>query len=432
MLGDCPAQMRVSHLNIEAMIERATNEWTLSDFQAIATAGIPESQKLEFKADFEQGNQERWRARQDQITSRSRDALAGEIVAFANAFGGVLLLGICEARQSDGIRVSAGLGDPIPAVAECADRLESSLRDVIDPPLALLDVRPIKASDDGSGFLVIKVPQSLSAPHGVGRPAQAFVRRGASCEPMTMRDLQHVFWEARTAIDRVNATFDRQHKLFEEAIERRFISSAHPPHLFYRVTVVPARSFQIPQLPQIFGRGEFQVQHVPFQASQPTMLTFQAPRWRPVAGGVLAEEQDAEGRARQLTIWTDGTIELSGIQISGGDKKKHYPAWYAVGAVWCLFNSVLLRRHFGRVDVPLLMECEIRASKDGEVIFAAGGPFDDSVSAPRRAALTDRLELGPDSAFDEIARMFAEQIGWACGLDLDFSGLQLGSNFRTK
>lgn len=419
-------------MNIEAIIARPVGEWTLDDFQAIAAARLPESQKLEFKADFEQGNQERWRGKQDQISTRSRDALAEEIAAFANAFGGVLLLGVRETRQEDGTRISAGLGDPIPAVAECADRLESSLRDVIDPPLSILDVRSLKVNDEGAGFIIIKVPQSLSAPHGVGRPARAFVRRGASCEPMTMRDLQHVFWEARTSIDRVNMAFDRQHKLFSEAIDRRFISTNHPPHVFFRVTVVPARSFQIAQLPHIFGRGEFQVQHVPFRVSQPAMLTLQAPRWRPVAGGVLAQEEDAEGRARQAAIWTDGTIELSGIHISGGDRTKHYPAWYAVGAVWCLFNSVLLRRHLGRIDVPLLMECEIQASKDGEVIFAAGGPFEDTVKAPRRSARTDRLELGPDSAFDEVAKMFAEQIGWACGLNLDFAGLELGSNFRTR
>ncbi|MER9605650.1 hypothetical protein [Mesorhizobium sp. M0243] len=249
---------------------------------------------------------------------------------------------------------------------------------------------------------------------------------------MTMRDLQHVFWEARTSIDRVNRTFDRQRKQFEQVIERRFVHSSYPPHVFFRFTVVPALSFQISHLPSVVGRREFQVADVPFLSSQPTMLTFPSPRWRPIAGAIKAADQDDDGRLREITIWTDGTMELSGMHVSNGDKTKHYPGWYAVGAIWSLYNSWRLRRHLGRVEVPLLMECELRASKDGQVIFSNGDAFGETVAASRFTALTDRLELGVDSTFDDIAQLFAEQIGWACGIDVDFSKLRLGPNLSVR
>lgn len=54
-------------MNIEAISSRPIAEWTLSDFEAVATSGVPESLKLEFKSDFELGVQEKWRIRQDQI-----------------------------------------------------------------------------------------------------------------------------------------------------------------------------------------------------------------------------------------------------------------------------------------------------------------------------------------------------------------------------
>ncbi|WP_256750742.1 ATP-binding protein [Mesorhizobium sp. Mes31] len=420
-------------MNVEEMINRPIAEWTLPDLTAISSASIPESQKLEFKADFALGSQEKWRTRQEQVSSGSRDALAEELVAFANAFGGMLLLGVREEKQDDGRRVSAGLGDPIPRVAECVDRLESSLRDVIDPPLSMLEVHPIPSGDDGSGYIAIKVPQSLSAPHGVGRPARAFVRRGASCEPMTMRDLQHVFWEARTAIDRVNNVFDRRHLQFESAVVRRHVAPSVPPHVFFRITIVPTLSYQITRLPLVIGAAPplgFDFRPTPFLTHQPSMLTLSAPNWRPRAGGMSATQEDGRGTSRELTIWTDGTLELTGIHMSSGDGKLHFPGWYAVGGVWLLFNSMRFRRHLGRIEVPLTMEAELRASKDGQVVFSdTGQSFDgDSAPAPRIPVLTDRLQLGRDAEFDEVAQLFAEQIGWACGIRCDFSGLRLGPN----
>ena len=56
----------------------------------------------------------------------------------------------------------------------------------------------------------------------------------------------------------------------------------------------------------------------------------------------------------------------------------------------------------------------------------AGGDF----IAPTEPARTDRLELGRDEDFDDVAQLFAEQIGWACGLDIDFSDLRLGPNLN--
>lgn len=408
------------------MISRPISEWTLSDLQSLGSSRIPESQRLEFKSDFEQGEQERWRTRQDQISSKSRDALAEEIVAFANAFGGVLLLGILEERQDDGTRVSTGLGEVIPRVAECADRLESGLRDVIDPPLAMLEVKAIKRGDDDAGYLIIKIPASLSAPHGVGRPARGFVRRGASCEPMTMRDLQHTFWEARTAIDRVNSIFSLRSEHFRQDTLARDLG-VPPPNAFvsYRFTIVPARSYAIPHLPSVFGNREFQVANVPFSSRQPDMLAYPSPRWRPAARAMIADDEN-----RKLTIWTDGTIELSGKHTATVGGGRHYPAWYAAGGIWCLYNAVRLRRHFGHVDVPLLVECELQPSRRRAVTFCAGDPFPDEVNAAAEPALTDRLELGTELEFDAVAQLFAEQIGWACGLDIDFSTMRLGSNLR--
>lgn len=410
-------------MNIDEIMRRPITSWMPGDVEAIAQAEIAESQTLEFKEDFSKGSEEKWRTRLDQISPASRDALAEEIVAFANSFGGILLLGVREKKQQDGRRLSNGLGKPIPRVAECADRLEASLRAVIDPPLPMLEVHPIPSTDDeGEGYIAISVPQSLAAPHGVGRPARAFVRRGASSEPMTMRDLQHVFWEARTAIDRVDRIFSRRHDEFIRAMEAPWKINKKPSAMFFQYTVVPARSFQIERVPLAFRHdGGFRFNQVPFQKQLvATFLTFAAPIWRPIAGGVRASDDD-----KQLTVWSDGALELCGFHRSRGEPDRHYPAWYAVGALWLLYNAMRLRRHLLRIDVPLLMEAAIFASRDGNLGFVES-EHHRAVVAPTDPAITDRLELGRESEFNDVAQLFAEQIGWACGLEMDFSELRLG------
>ncbi|TJV21436.1 MAG: ATP-binding protein [Mesorhizobium sp.] len=411
-------------MEIATMINRPAADWTLVDFEAVAKAGLPESLTLEFKGDFEAGIDERWRKNQDQISPRSRDRLAEEIVAFANAYGGVLLLGIKEEANSDGIKVSAGLGAAIPLVTQCAERLESSLRAVIDPPLAVLEIQAIKATDDGAGYIVFKVPQSLSAPHGVGRPSAGHVRRGSSCEPMTMRDLQSVFWEARTAIDRVNEAFRARRQEFQRDLVDLTYAPRFPSHVLYRFTVVPGRHFQVPHLPSLILNREFGVKDVPFRTQQQTDLTLVGPKWRPAAGGVAAFEH-IDQDYKQVRIWGDGTWSLVGRRIV---YDRQFPGWYAVGAIWLLYNAMRLRRRLGRVDTPLYMEGEIFGSKDQEVYFA--DDYNDPVKAPYQPARTDRLELERDQDFDDVAQLFAEQIGWACGLDIDFSPVRLGSNLK--
>ena len=88
---------------------------------------------------------------------------------------------------------------------ECGERLGHTLRDRFDPPIAGFDIRafPKPDCDSGEGLVIIRVAGSTQAPHGVGRPPEAYVRRGSVKEPLTTRDLHNLFWEARTRQERV-------------------------------------------------------------------------------------------------------------------------------------------------------------------------------------------------------------------------------------
>lgn len=185
------------------LLAKPLHEWTLDDLTLIVERQSEESQFLEFKEymPLNRGSQG-WNSG-GALHANERDGLAKEIVAFANAYGGHLIVGIKETKEKPSR--AEKLGDGNTNVAELAERLRSALNSIIDPPINGLEIQPIISNETGGGFVVVHVPQSIHAPHGFGKPPEAYVRRADRSEPMTMRDMQSVFWEARTRRERIDA-----------------------------------------------------------------------------------------------------------------------------------------------------------------------------------------------------------------------------------
>lgn len=407
-------------MTVEERLQQTISAWTIEDFQAIADAGISETIQLEFKQDFSNGNEEQWRKTQKEISRKSRDELASEIVAFANAFGGTLLLGIAEDKHENNAPVSAGLGPPIPNVGKCAARLNDSLNAIVDPPLQMLVVKAIEDREaSGSGYIAIHVPQSLSAPHGIGTPSRAYVRRGASCMPMTMRELHNVFWEARSSIERVEKRIEQMQDLFIQ--KSNLINSATPPNvLSFKFFVVPERHMEIARPPDIFkGGGEFEFRLPDYGPIAPGQrkLTEKSLNWRPTAGGVFADFVKKLGDHHcevRLSVVSDGTIIADGV-FNRPDSHVSRP--YAYCASWLLHNSIRLRRYLGRPDVPLIVGGEMLVSP-GTSFRCQNDPdehFASSSAGPAHMTL-DRLSVYRDDEEGHARFQFAEQIAWAFGL----------------
>jgi predicted HTH transcriptional regulator len=171
--------------------------------------GTEEGFRLEFKEALatDDGRADRWMTDQSRVGNVARDDLTREIVAFANAYGGILIVGVKE--TDDNPKRAKSIAEPqIPNVVDCAEQLDRSLRSIIEPPLPMIEVRGIVSEAD-RGVLVIRVSASSSAPHGFGRPSAAYVRRGSNAEPLMMRDLQSIFVERRTRLERMNARRER-------------------------------------------------------------------------------------------------------------------------------------------------------------------------------------------------------------------------------
>jgi hypothetical protein len=133
-------------------------------------ARFTENIRVEYKSTFDQNVKKK---------------LPRVVSAFANAYGGVLIIGV---KASNGIpeKPFEGLNfaDPEPRLT-----LENICRENIFPEV-LVHSKLVQSSVAGKAFLVVEVSESPKAPHAIENSTQVYVRTGDSLDPTALADLE--------------------------------------------------------------------------------------------------------------------------------------------------------------------------------------------------------------------------------------------------
>lgn len=156
------------------------NQIDRNDLDTLIENSIPEGRKLEYKREL---------VRPDQILA--------EATSFANAGGGVLILGIDkEERQATELR-------PIQVdnVDEQLQWFENLLRNGTDPRITGHRIKAVPV-EDGFVFL-IGVPRSWAAPHRVTSNRHFYTRNSAGRHAMDTAEIRAAFEQTGTALDRI-------------------------------------------------------------------------------------------------------------------------------------------------------------------------------------------------------------------------------------
>lgn len=390
--------------------QKALADITWADFEALVAGTVAEGPNLEYKRTLADpnGGDDPWIKGQDRIGRPARDELAREIVAFANAYGGLLLLGIDEEKGSGAAQALA----PLPRCADLAERLQRAIGDVVDPPMPGFDVRAIPAPEgDGRGIIALRVSASSAAPHGYGEPPQTYVRRGASATPMTMRDLQAVFWDARTRRERVEA-IRAEHQRALEALPRRLRdrtlldtngASLEPSALglFVRVSAIPQFPISINPFPFEHWRLGLrpEIRRLADNAAPAFGDGYFDSGWTRTAHGAWCIEQ-GPGR---WSFRDDGTCSIIGFNGGTSNPNRptpvnfHAPVWYAMLVAQVMICADRMRRDGGRPDVPI--EIDIQFLHDGSVI--GGGEQAYRYGGDRVGRMLPEIAIGPALMLDQ-------------------------------
>lgn len=199
-----------------AILSKPREDITPDDVRALVDASAQENETLEFKQELP-ASKRKSNVQVDSegdIADRAKRALFKETVAFANAYGGTLLLGISERPK----HVASAIV-PVPCCKDLADRLHMVFRDCIDPQLPHVEIFGVETEGD-AGVVVVRVPKSRLAPHRDTKTHQCWIRRSNRSEPMSMREIQDMTINLSRGLQRIEEELAGRSRKLAEQVDR--------------------------------------------------------------------------------------------------------------------------------------------------------------------------------------------------------------------
>jgi hypothetical protein len=324
-----------------SILRKSIDAVTLSDLDDLVRVAARETGELEFKGALpfvatkgQPATADRWIEKGDRIGDYARDQILAEIVAFANADGGTLVLGMHETKEEP--RRAESL-EPLLRCEELAKRFLDATEDVIEPRLPHVSVRALSASDDGSGYILMRAGKSLAGPHRLTTTREFYVRRGERSARMSVREITARTLELARTGDQVEAAFAARHE-FAGRIYKTLGSDPKPIEwvkpLLIRVTAVPTTPQDIPNITQRsdlwwIGRGfTMSVDGSDYPCGYPAGTFNQRPSVR--LRSLIYKAEDKEQGTFRL-IRADGLVEFALIhpprEPIGGSDSRVYVDW---------------------------------------------------------------------------------------------------------
>ncbi|WP_066415220.1 AlbA family DNA-binding domain-containing protein [Sutcliffiella cohnii] len=131
------------------MLDKPFNELSLEDVLALKINGVEEGKSIDFKLEVQLD------------IPKNRKEFAADITSFANTTGGDLIIGVSEEQGL----IKELHGIEITDKDKFLQRIESILRDAVDPQITGLDMNLYPIEEQNKYILHIRVPQSYVGPH---------------------------------------------------------------------------------------------------------------------------------------------------------------------------------------------------------------------------------------------------------------------------
>ena len=348
--------------------EKPLDGLTIDDVNQLIKEGICESPRNDYKREW-------WGS-----TDKARREMLRDISAFANSYGGYIVVGI-ETEQG------AGPGDmECPCSVNGIERSDytqmilRSCRDSFDPPCNGIQTTQIEA-DQGHIVLLIKVPQSLDAPHMVTFKGlnQFWQRHGTDKQPMSTQEIRELF----------TSRLSYQDQVFRLAQERLSSLAGEDRNLLYMwaAPVVPLRAQVDVKSRELKGLFGDTLLNLPYGAD----LYSGAPR--PCLDGI---ETDVFGSGSHqfIRLRRDGFLEFGTERTLLDDQSIHA---FTVSAFLENFSS-LVTNVYGKLEAgPVALGCSL-VNVDGYRLFVGSfGQFESISRAHWEGAI---LDLRHEVAYD--------------------------------
>lgn len=374
------------------LLLKPLSQITPGEIESIATAGVLEDAQTEFKEAVPEKEKARSWAEKGDLSEYGRNSIIAEIIAFGNAFGGTLYIGI---EETDTEPKRSRTCKPVPQVAKLAAKLENSMRDCIEPRLLTPEIVPIITNEaTGAGVLVIRVPPSPIAPHWNRAERKAYRRIGTSAQAISMLDIQSITLERARTSSVVEYLFEERRRAFEKTwntygklrATRLNVSgwspeSALPPGFAVRCTAVPtmpARTVDVTSREDLKIKPEMVLYK---HANQSKALSFpfiaEKQLFRPALRSWRYEHHGTGAEKYQYyhLVRGDGVLEsvLMSIPNFGGHPRLPVEFLFAL-AFGMIFAVEQFRVRTGIAGIAYELELEVYVRGDTDVAYFQDKP----------------------------------------------------------
>jgi Putative DNA-binding domain len=400
-----------------SILRKPLSEITVSDLQDLIDAEARETGELEFKGALPFQTQkgqsqtaDRWIEKGDRVGDYARDEILAELVAFANADGGTLVLGLHETKDEP--RRAERL-EALPNCIGLARRLLDASEDIVEPRLRSIDARALPVDGTEKGYVVIRVGKSPAGPHRLKSTREFHVRRGERAVKMDVREIKDLTLELARTGDRIEQMFlerrAEMEKIFAELMKQPTRNGFDP--LIARVTAAPISQQQIPDVTardDLWWTGqEFKITigDEGYECSYPAWEFARPPEVR-LRSLITSSPRDESGSHRLLR--GDGLVEFSLVhpksepRSSGARDSRIYVSWLMCILVGALAQVHQIRTKLAWDGVEFGMEIEIQATPPLSIRWDDYGWSERTQVKVPVPLLLPRYSIGAGVDFDSI------------------------------
>ena len=366
------------------VLTKPADEISADDIKALVNSHVPEGERIEFKRELPaKGTRDPWLA-DKKIGDYAKNQILKEVVAFANAHGGVLVLGIEEDDASKPAVASSIC--PVPKCEDLAYRFSSVFRDRVEPQLPLLEIFAVVTKGLEDGVVVFRAPRSRLAPHRVTKTWICPIRRWDRSEEMSMREVQDLTLNVARGLDRLDKRLQQR----TEDFKREFGCLQDPDNAFgYCITAMPLgddlrlRSLSRPHHALVGGLQEPTVAVLRQTANDTSPQKIAGLRqqgthsipngWRPQLRAVRSppQQQNDTMYGAYLELHCDGLVEFGWVAMPPKNELTLYSDEAIVEFATVLCWADTLRRFAGAVSVEYAVQVSIHVT--GERLYCWPG-----------------------------------------------------------
>lgn len=408
------------------MLGKPLHEIDQNDLQLLCKKSWREDEQFELKQDLpSRSGLDSWHTA-GTISPYARDKILAEVVAFANSYGGDVVIGMAKSLDKP---AAAERLNPIPNCADLAERLEDQARSCIEPPIPLLSTHSVVTLQDGSGVVIIRVPRSRLAPHRLSQDKgirECYHRVGTRTERMTMRQIQELTFSVARGTDSVVA---RLQALQEDCRHWADADStrADVRRLILRVAAVPT-SAEV-YINPVHGiealRPTARSYHVKFpNGSEEVILVPRPPfNWRPIVRGTEATKEDpptqmsSRSSRTRMQLFCDGAITYTWVydEDKSALRADHalFPGWLFGLVANAMETAHRIRTVSSAASIDYAMDVEVATS--AELTVAQIGSLATTTVPQGSIGLLPRYSVGPRESWQEVFNLIVSDFLDAIG-----------------